>query len=191
MTLAAGCGGDKGATEPLPDDITPSTSRPTSSTTSTTAPTTTTEAVPFDVEVRRAVIELLEVRNDVFQGTDPARIDDYLTPLCTCYSNETAALEGNLADGHRWSGPALEPLGVRLLDDDPVVPRLVAIVRQHPIDVVDSRGTVIDTFPAFERAALAISVQRNDDGDWRIGLFVNNPDFDSSLAEEIVAEGLP
>lgn len=189
MTLAAGCGGDKGATEPLPDDITPSTSRPTSSTT-TALITTTTEPVPFDVEVRRAAVELLQVRNEVFQSTDPERVDDYLTPLCTCYSNETEVLENQAEAGHRWSGPALEPLGVRLLDGDQVIPRLVVIVRQHPIEVVDSQGNVLSTFPALERAALFIGLQLNASGNWRIGLFQNNPDFDPSLAEEIVAEGL-
>lgn len=191
LMLFAGCGAGEDVSEPDPDGTTTSTRAPTSSTTSATSPMTTTEPVSFDVEVRRAAIELLEVRNAVFRSADPERVDEYLSSLCTCYSDEVAALEALSAAGHRWSEAAIEPLGVRLITDDSVAPRLVAIVRQHPIEVVDGNGTVINSSSAIERAALAVSLQRNDSGEWRLGLFANNPNFDPLLGEEIIAEGLP
>lgn len=190
LLLVAGCGGDEGATEPPPNDITTSTSSPTSSTTSTTAPTTTTETVPFDDEVRRAAVELLEVRNDVFQNPDPERIDEYLTPLCTCYSAELAALENFVANGERWDGPAVEPLGVRLLDVDPTSPRTVVIVRQRSINIVDTSGATVREVPGFERVAFSVGLARDESGAWRINSLVDAPEFSPTLADEIVSEGL-
>ncbi len=188
MLLIVGCGnGDEDAIEP-PD----ATTITTSTTTTTTEPApTTTEPVPFDIEVRRAAVELIEARNDAFRAADPEQVDEYLLSLCTCYSDEVAALEGLAQAGHSWNGPAIEPLGVRLITEDPIAPRLVVIVRQHAIEVVDGNGTIINSSPAIERAAIAVNVQRNDSGEWRFGLFVNNPDFDPVLGQEIVEEGLP
>lgn len=190
LLLLAGCGGDEGATEPLPDNTTPTTNAPTTSTPTTAAPTTTTEAVPFDVEVRRAAIELLEVRNEVFQNPDPERADEFLASFCTCYSATVTTLEDFVANGERWDGPAVEPLGVRLLDADPNSPRTVVIFRQRSINIVDTSGVAVRQVPGFERVAFSVGLVRDESGAWRINSLVDASEFSPTLAEEIVSEGL-
>ena len=91
-------------------------------TTSTSAATTTT--VPFDVEVKRAAIELLEIRNDVFMHPDVSRVAEYISDTCVCLERERGIVESFVAAGLRWTAPAIEVRGITLTDpltDNPVL----------------------------------------------------------------------
>ena len=151
--------------------------------------TTTTAAVPFDIEVRRAAIELLEIRNDVFMHPDPTRVGEYISSFCTCLERERGIVERLQNQGHRWQQPAVEPLGVRLVDPDATEPVLVLVGAQPSGGIADSSGTRVESIGAVDLTPYSLTLVRESNS-WLInsleGLTLDRP-----VADAIVGEGLP
>lgn len=184
--VGASCG-DGGADD---DEATSTTDR--STTTSTVAPTTTTsttEPVPFDVEVRRAAIELLEVRNDVFMHPDVTRVSEYLTSTCTCLDRERRIVEGFVRDGVHWAAPPLTFEAIQVLNPDEVEPTLTLIATQASNAIVDVGGAVVDVVPSVDRLPYRVSVLRVEDR-WRLNA-LEPITLNEDVIDQVLAGGLP
>ena len=64
--------------------------------------------VDFETEVKLAALELLEIRNDVFQYPDVDRVAEYIGEFCTCLERER-----QIVAGVRRQGPPLDRPGGR------------------------------------------------------------------------------
>jgi hypothetical protein len=185
--VGASCG-DGGADD---DEATSTTDR--STTTSTAPPTTTTsttEPVPFDVEVRRAAIELLEVRNDVFMHPDVTRVSEYIADTCTCLERERAIVDGLVRSGRRWVGANLVPIGITLDLPSESSPTLTLVARQPQTSIVNARDEVEEEVPDSGASGFRVSLTRSADGAWRLNLL--DADFlNDETVERVSAVGLP
>lgn len=185
LLAACGGGGDSGTSN------TTAVPRSTTTTGADDSTTTTTEAVTPEEEARRAAVNLLEIRNDVFQAPDLSRIAEYATASSNLAENDASQLGMAIDDAAHWDGPPLELLGVRVTDfEDVLAPRLVVIAEGPARSVVRSDGSVVASFEP--RAPFAISLALlTDGGRTRVSDFLVLNDFDPALLDDIVRAGLP
>ena len=156
-TSAAACSDDS-------DDAVPLTTTMSSATPTTRAPTTST-TLDFETEVKLAALELLEIRNDVLQNPDVSRVSEYIAETCVCLARERQIIEGLVADGVRWTGPAVVPLGIRLDDAGPPEAAFTLVAMQ-PEGTIEGPGGRED-IPAVEIAPYFLAVTRHGN-EWRI-----------------------
>lgn len=179
---AAGCGGDDEAV-PLP--TTPAAEQAT--TTASTESTTTT--ADFETEVKLAALALLELRNEVFMDPDPARVSEYIADTCVCLERERQIVADLAATGRRWTGPAIEPLGITITVNDDVGLVLTVAARQPAGEIIDDAGRSTPV-PAVDFAPYRVSLQMDTSTEWRInnveGISLGQRAFDA-----IVLEGVP
>lgn len=188
LALVAGaCSGDD-------DSESSEASKPKATTTSTTAPAedaTTSTSPPGPERIEVTVVRLFEARNEAFRQPDPARVDAYLSPGCSCYEQERATLQNLQSRGWHWETPMFELLGVRVVEHDRVdVATLTVVARRPPERVVDANGTLVKPEGSGQKPIgySVLLVQR--DGAWRIG---DNTELDlrPDLLDEIIREGIP
>src|SRR5687768_3447220 len=99
VAVGLGCSDGDDASAPT----TSASASDTSGATSTTEVEETTTTAPFEIEVKRAAIELLEIRNDVFQHPDVTRVSEYIAETCVCLERERGFIERFEAEGLRWT----------------------------------------------------------------------------------------
>jgi len=152
--------------------------------------TTTTAAVPFDIEVRRAAIELLEIRNDVFMHPDPTRVSDYIADSCLCLERERAFIERFVNEGLRWTIGPVDVRAVELTvarDDEP---SLTLIVREPAADLVRADGTVAEHADELSGAAYSVTLLRDSSGEWRMN-GLTSIELNAETIAEVLSAGLP
>jgi hypothetical protein len=180
-TFATACTDDS-------EDAVPLTTTSAVATTTTRAPTTST-TLDFETEVKLAALELLEIRNEVFQNPDVSRVSEYISEFCTCLERELGIVQEFVQNGRRWTGPAVEPLGIRLDSDDARGPSLTLIARQPAGSIAGPAGTV--PVAEVELAPYVVSLVAEAPGAWRInGLEGITLERDAAL-QIIEHEGLP
>lgn len=180
------CGGGEEAASTTTTEVTVE-----ATTTSTTmAATTTTEVVPFDVEVKRAAVALIELRNAVHQNPDVSRVSEYISDSCVCLEHERGIVEGFVRDGVRWNEPAIEVRGINLTDQTPDNPVVTLVARQPDAAIVRSDGTVRTAVPADETLPYRLSLLRDAGGEWRVNslevVYLNE-----DTTNRVLAEGTP
>jgi hypothetical protein len=155
-------------------------------TTTTEAATTTT--VDFETEVKLAALALIEVRNEVLMAPDVARVGEYISEFCTCLERERQIIADLAAAGRRWTGPAIEPLGITVTVNDEFGTVVTIAATQPAGQIVGPEGSV--TVPEESFAPYRIDLLETESGVWRIngleGISLGQEAFDA-----IVAEGLP
>ncbi|MEW6474318.1 MAG: hypothetical protein AB1679_18860 [Actinomycetota bacterium] len=162
-----------------------------SSTITTVAASPTTTQPPMESRVERVLANLLQRRNEVFAAPDPARVDEYLTPHCSCYADERNSLTTLRDKGWHWATPMFEVLGVRVADRrQPDLVTLTAVVSRPPERVVDQAGNLATPQgPGLEPTGYSFLLSR-ETGTWKIA-----DTFGLRLAPEtirqIIAEGVP
>ena len=154
----------------------------------TTEPTTAT-TVSFETEVRRAAIELLEIRNDVFQHPDVARLPDYIAESCACLEREYGIVADLMREGERWTQPAVEPLGLRVIDASRTAPTVLVVARQPPGTVVGLDDAPLRAVPEVPVAPYRVTLEREASGQWRMAT-LEGETLDEAVADEIVREGV-
>lgn len=185
--MMAACGG--GGEDAVATTTTEAAETTTTSTTAATT-TTTTEAVPFDIEVKRAAIALLEIRNDVFQDPDVSRVSEYISSTCVCLERERGGVERFVREGLHWTTPAIEVRGIHLSSAGAENPVLTLVARQAEGAILYTDGTVDEPVPPEDELPYSVSLVRDDGGEWRINyldvIFLNE---DST--NRVIAEGTP
>ena len=167
-----------------------STTSTSASTTSTSAASTTTSSVG-NQRADVGVVGLLNLRNEAFANPDPARVDAYLAPECTCYQQERSSLANLQTHGWHWSTPMFEVLGVKVAEaSKPDLVTLTVVTRRPPERVVDSSGALARPQGPGEDATGYSYLLVHKDGMWRIG---DNFKLDLSpeAIRQIMAAGIP
>ena len=181
-TSAAACSDDG-------EDAVPLTTT-TSSTTPTTRASTTSTTLDFETEVKLAALELLEIRNDVLQNPDVSRVSEYISEFCTCLERELGIVEEFVQSGRRWTGPAVEPLGLRVDRSDADNPTFTLIARQPAGAIVSASNE--EPVPEVPLAPYFLSLIRDETGGWRFNGLQGIPTMQASVARAIIEEeGLP
>lgn len=177
---AAGCSDD--AEEAVPFTTT---SGPDATTTSDATTTT----LDFETEVKRAAIELLELRNEVFMNPDPTRVEEYISETCVCLEAERGFIEQLATNGERWAQPPFEVLAIRLERADQSNPRFTVVARQPGGSIAGPESsTSVTEVPV---APLTLSLVRDDGARWRINSLDEIP-LAADVAQRIIdEEGLP
>ena len=118
VAIGSACGDDSDdPSAAVPGLTTTAAADPTTTSSSTT--TTTTEPVPFEIEVKRAAVELLDIRNDVFQHPDVARVGEYIAETCVCLERERGYIERFVREGLHWTAAPIDVRGINLATPDP------------------------------------------------------------------------
>lgn len=159
-------------------------------TTTTVATTTTTEVVPFDIEVRRAAIALLEVRNQVFMSPDVARVGDYIAESCTCLERERGFIERFVSEDLRWTDRMIQIRGISLIADDAAAPEVAIVAHQPTADLVSADGRVVEHVEATDAATFSITLFRLPTGEWRVN-GLESISLNADVIASIVGEGTP
>jgi hypothetical protein len=158
VTGAAACSDDDNdGAVPVPS----TTERPTT----TEAPTTST-TLDFETEVKLAALELLEIRNEVFQNPDVDRVSEYIAETCVCLERERQIVADLAAAGRRWTGPAIVPLGITWSNEDRRGPTLTVAATQPAGEIVG--GASPEPVPDVPQAPYRVTLVRNEAGQWRI-----------------------
>lgn len=159
------------------------------STSSTTVDGSTTTLSAED-QLRRKVVELFDLRNEVFMNPDPARVDEFLDSRCDCYEQDKAVLADLQAKGWRYAEPHVEVVGVRLENNDHDGFALFTVAAQSArLSVVDGVGREVDHIDPLDLAAFDVSLIRVD-GQWLMqGL--DGLALDSRVLAAVVSEGMP
>jgi hypothetical protein len=187
LVALAACDDDGGA-----DDAAETTTTASEEVT-TTAPTTTTsttEPVPFDVEVRRAAIELLEIRNEVFMAPDVSRVDEYIADTCVCLERERGFIEGFVRDDVHWDGPVVEVRGIAVDNNDQDDPLLTLVARQPEARLVGSDGSTVRSVSQGEAVGYRVGLAQQPHGGWRINL-LDGLELNDGTISEILEAGRP
>jgi hypothetical protein len=190
VLAGAACGDDGGggsatATTAGAGGRTTTTAGEATTTTASTAPVTPEE------EARRAAVNLLEVRNQVFQAPDLARVTDYATDTSNLAENDRSQLQMAIDQGAYWSGPPLTLLGARVTDFSvPDSPVLVLAVAATDVPIVDATGAAVASNGDGSRFAFSVTLVRDGDT-WRVSNAAKLNQFDEDLLAAIVTEGLP
>ena len=168
------------------EDAVPLTTMP--SVTATTRASTTSTTVDFETEVKLAALELLEIRNEVLQNPDVGRVSEYIAETCVCLERERQIIVDFVAQGRRWTGPAIVPLGVRLSNDDAAGPAVTIAAHQPAAEIVGPGDA--ETVRQVDEAPYLVTLVRDARGAWLIngltGITLESATFDA-----IVGEGLP
>lgn len=174
------------------DETTPTTAMVTTTTAEPdpTTTTSTTEPVPFDIEVRRAAIELLEIRNDVFMHPDVSRVSEYIADTCTCLERERGFIERFVEEGLRWEAGPMRSVAIRVVSDDAREPVLTAVVSQPATHLLGPDDVPVEDVPAGQDLPYRVRLVRNDAGHWRVNI-LDAVDLDAAAIAEVLNEGLP
>lgn len=159
-------------------------------TTTTTTVEATTTTVPFEIEVKRAAIELLEIRNDVFQHPDVTRVSEYIADTCVCLERERGFIERFESEGLRWTDRPVVPVGLRVTSPLPEAPSLIIVAEQPEAEVVNASGAVVESFEPVSRAVYTLNLVQVGTT-YRLNGFETFPDLEQDAVDAIVAEGLP
>jgi hypothetical protein len=182
VVAACGSGGDD-------DERSTETTVEVSTTTSTATTLATTTTITFELEVRRAAVELLEIRNDVLMNPDVSRVSEYISDTCVCLEQERGFVADLVTATQRWGQTPLEPLGVLVTASDNVEPGLTIVARQPGGEIEDSAGIRVAPVPEVELAPIAVTLVRAG-GEWRFNLF-QPIELPRESAERVAAGGLP
>lgn len=156
----------------------------------TTSGVTTSTTVSFEDEVKQAAIDLLAIRNEVFQSPDVSRVPEYIAETCVCLERERGFIERFESEGLRWTAPPIVPLGVRVTSADEVAPTLTVVAEQPASAVISSTGSTVESAAALPRAVYLLSLVESSRG-WMINGLDTFAELSPEIAESIVAEGLP
>ena len=183
---AAACtgGDDDGASSST------STTEAETSTTTTTEPSTTTSALSTDDQLRQTVVDLLETRNEILMNPDPARVEEWLSPECSCFQFEHDQVANLAAAGHHYGGKDFVLLGVRLTDPDPQFPLALVVISGDAVPIVDVAGTQVDEVPASGVAGIGVTLER-DAGKWVVSDLKLLTELDPAVRDAVMEEGLP
>jgi hypothetical protein len=160
---------DSGADPPGPPPGNGSAESPTP----TESPSPTTEPPPeltntgIDFEAIWRSIE--EFRVYLAHNPDPSLLRQIYHPDCECYDREIRLLMRYQQRGWRFEGPATETLRVELVDRPATHVAVLRIVDRHDSQtVVNRNGDVIKTDVGWPRTQWAFTLNRNDNGRWRV-----------------------
>jgi hypothetical protein len=179
-TLATACSDDS-------EDAVPLTTTSALATTTTRAPTTST-TLDFETEVKLAALELLEIRNEVFQNPDVSRVSEYIAATCVCLERERQIVADFVAQGRRWTGPAIVPLGITLTVADEFGTVLTVAATQPAGAILGPNGE--EPVPEETFAPYRLSLTEDAAGDWRINA-LSGISLSDEAFEQIRREGLP
>jgi hypothetical protein len=169
------------------EDAVPLTTTTSVAATSSTRPSTTTTTLDFETEVKLAALELLEIRNEVFQNPDVSRVSEYIAETCVCLERERQIVADFVAQGRRWTGPAIVPLGIRVTANDDAGVDLLLVATQ-PASTIEGAG---DSSPVAEVALAPYLLSLVETGGrWRIN-DLQGVTLQQDIAEAVVNEGLP
>ena len=181
-TSATACSDDGG------DDAVPLTTASTEATTTTARAPTTSTTVDFETEVKLAALELLEIRNQVFQNPDVARVSEYIADTCVCLERERQIVEGLVTDDVRWTSPAVVPLGIRIDDPGPQEVAFTLVAQQPEGAIEGPLGR--EEIPAVELAPYFLALTRQGD-EWRINGLEGVSMGEDAALDLIRSDGLP
>jgi hypothetical protein len=170
------------------EDAVPLTTTSSLATTATTRASTTSTTLDFETEVKLAALELLEIRNEVFQNPDVWRVSEYIAETCVCLERERQIVADFVAQGRRWTGPAIVPLGIRWSNEDERGPTLTVAALQPAGQIVGQGSS--ETVPAVDEAPYRVTLVRDSDGEWLIN-GLTGITLVSDAFQSIVEEGLP
>ena len=160
-----------------------------SSTTTTESTTTTTVPLSPEDEIRRSAAALWELRDEVLQNPDPARIGEYAVEQSPLYPNDLDSINRLVAANARWASDPGQVLGVRLEANEGGSPRVSVVVESPEVDIVDASGAVLQHLPG-DRRAYSMSLLGSP-GRWRINDFFVGDQVLPSEIEDIIAQGVP
>lgn len=175
-----GCSGDDDGAVPLTEP---------SSGSVTTVPETTSTTLDFETEVKLAALELLELRNEVFQNPDESRVSEYIADTCVCLEAERGFIRDLAAANARWTEPPFIPLGIRLEDRTRTNPAFTVVARQPAGSVVGPSTS--SPVREVSLAPLFMSLVRDSEGRWRINALDEIPIADEVARRIVQEEGMP
>ncbi|MGH9186897.1 MAG: hypothetical protein ACRD0U_13940 [Acidimicrobiales bacterium] len=156
--------------------------------TTTTEPSTTTTLSRED-SLRRRVVELLGIRDQLLMNPDPSRLGEWVLPTCQCYEAVLGLQKEFVANGQRTDGLDAEILGVEFTNRDPQLPGFNVVWQLRDVHVLDSAGSVVRTRPSSEPRGIAIDL-RQVEGRWLVQALLELALTPHRIGE-VTAVGLP
>ena len=167
-----------------------STTEAETSTTTTTEPSTTTSALSTDDQLRQTVVDLLETRNEILMNPDPARVEEWLSPECSCFQFEHDQVANLAAAGHHYGGKDFILMGVRVSDRDPQAPIFTVALRTDAFPVLDASGTEVDQVAPLDPRGISVIIARRE-GLWMVIDLTFLAQLEPEVLNAVIAEGLP